>query len=270
MAEAASKIGLIAGNRALPLILAREIRSEGKRRIIAAGFEGETNPELAGIVDEMVWLKVGQLSKLISTFQSRGVTECLMAGQIAPKNLFDLRPDLRAVAMLLRLKQKNAHTLFGAIADELAKDGVHLIDARPWLKRFMPGPGFLLGPKLSESQRDDMEFGHRVAREVSALEIGQTVVVRRKAVVAVEALEGTDATIRRAGEVAGPGCVVAKACEPEHDMRFDIPVIGSETMKAMREAQATCIGVEAGRVLLFNRPELIAEADASGLTLIAL
>lgn len=258
MAEAASKIGLIAGNRALPLILAREIRSEGKRRIIAAGFEGETNPELAGIVDEMIWLKVGQLSKLISTFQSRGVTECLMAGQIAPKNLFDLRPDLRAVAMLLRLKQKNAHTLFGAIADELAKDGVQLIDARPWLKRFMPGPGFLLGPKLSETQRDDMEFGHRVAREVSALEIGQTVVVKNGTVLAVEAFEGTDACLRRGGTLAGAkgGAVAVKVPKKNHDFRFDIPCIGPQTLETCANAQISLMAFEPSQTLLLEMDSL--------------
>src|SRR6266403_598871 len=142
-------LGIIAGNRSLPLIFARQARNLGAKRLVAVAFEGETNPELVPLVDDIVWLKVGQLSKTISAFTSRGVNQCVMVGQIAPKNLFDLRPDLRALTMLLKLKEKNAHTIFGAIADELKKDGVELIDATPWLKPLLPAAGFSLGPKLS-------------------------------------------------------------------------------------------------------------------------
>src|SRR4029077_15725646 len=132
----------------------------------AAACEGETNPSLAALVDEIVWLKVGQLSKLIKTFTDRGVKQCVMVGQIAPKNLFDLRPDLRAMGLLLKLKEKNAHTIFGAIASELKQDGVELIEATPWMRTYMPGPGFRIGPALSENQKKDVEFGYRIAKEV--------------------------------------------------------------------------------------------------------
>jgi len=162
------------------------------KRLVAVAFDGETNPELAKLVDDIVWLKVGQLSKMISAFTDRDVKQCVMLGQIAPKNLFDLRPDLRATAMLLQLKEKNAHTIFTAIADELKKDGVELIEATPWLRPLMPGSGFHLGPKLSEEQRTDVQFGHRIAKEVSRLEIGQTVVVKNGTVLAIEGFEGTD------------------------------------------------------------------------------
>ena len=143
-------LGLIAGNRSLPLLFAKEARRLGVKRLVAVAFEGETDPALASLVDEIVWLKVGQLSKMIAAFTDRGVKQCVMAGQIAPKNLYDLRPDLRAMGLLLRLKEKNAHTIFGAIADELKKDGVELIEATPWLKPLMPASGFQLGPKLSD------------------------------------------------------------------------------------------------------------------------
>ncbi len=156
---APASLGLIAGNRTLPLEFSRQARAAGVKQLVAVAFDGETDPALAQLVDEIIWLKVGQLSKMISTFTDRGVKQCVMVGQIAPKNLYDLRPDLRAMGMLLRLKEKNAHTIFGAIADELQKDGVELIDATPWLAPLMPGAGFHLGPKLSDEQRADMEFG---------------------------------------------------------------------------------------------------------------
>src|SRR5215831_1407320 len=164
MMDSIESLGLIAGNRSLPLIFAQQARRMGVKKLVAAAFEGETDPALAPLVDEIVWLKVGQLSKLIATFSQRGVKQCVMAGQIAPKNLFDVRPDLRAMGILLRLKEKNAHTIFGAIADELKKDGVELIEATPWLKRLMPANGFQLGPKLSADQKADLEFGFKMAK----------------------------------------------------------------------------------------------------------
>src|SRR5436309_2205526 len=156
-------LGLIAGNRSLPLLFAQQARSLGVKRLVAVAFDGETDPALASLVDEIVWLKVGQLSKMVAAFTDRGIQHCVMAGQIAPKNLFDLRPDLRALGMLFRLKEKNAHTIFGAIAEELQKDGVELIEATPWLQPLMPVQGFLLGPKLTAEQQADVEFGLRIA-----------------------------------------------------------------------------------------------------------
>ena len=160
-------LGIIAGNRSLPLLFAKEARRQGIKRLLAVAFEGETDPALAPLVDEIVWLKVGQLSKMLAAFTDRGIKHCVMAGQIAPKNLFEIRPDIRALALLLRLREKNAHTVFGAIAAELKREGVELIEATPWLKPLMPGTGFQLGPKLSDAQRADVEFGFRIAKEVS-------------------------------------------------------------------------------------------------------
>src|SRR6185369_3052086 len=169
MVKATEQLGLIAGNRSLPLEFARQAKQMGVERLVAVAFEGETDPALAGLVEEIVWVKVGQLSKMISAFTQRGVKRCVMAGQIAPRNLYDVRPDLRAMGVLFRLKQKNAHTIFGAVADELKKDGVELIEATPWLAPLMPGKDFQLGPKLSAEQRADMEFGFRIAKETSRL-----------------------------------------------------------------------------------------------------
>src|ERR1041384_6561899 len=167
-------LGIIAGNRSLPLVLATEARKQGVQKIVAVAFEGETDPALAQLVDEVVWLRVGQLGKMIKAFTERGITRCVMVGQIAPKNLFDLRPDVRAMTTLLRLKERNAHTIFGAIADELRKDGVELIEATPWLRESMPVAGHIAGPKPNKEQQDDVEFGSRIAKEISRLEIGQT------------------------------------------------------------------------------------------------
>ena len=205
-------LGIIAGNRSLPLTLAREARRLGVRRLVAVAFEGETDPGLAPLVDEIVWLKVGQLSKMISAFTDRGIGQCVMVGQIAPKNLYDIRPDLRAMALLLRLKEKNAHTIFGAVAEELKSEGVQLLEGTRWLRPLMPGNGFQIGPRLSSEQKADVEFGFRIAKEMSRLEIGQTVLVKEGTVLAVEAFEGTDNCLARGGTLAGKkgGAVAVK------------------------------------------------------------
>ncbi len=248
-------IGLIAGNRALPLVFARQAKAMGVRRLVAVGFEGETDPALASLVDEIVWLRVGQLSKLIGAFTQRGITRCVMAGQIAPKNLYDVRPDLRAMGVLLRLKEKNAHTIFGAIADELKKDGVELVEAVPWLRPLMPGPGFQLGPKPTAAQHADIELGFRLAKEVARMEIGQTVVVKEGAVLAVEAFEGTDRCLTRGGELAGQGegAVAVKVAKHNHDLRFDIPCLGPETLQVCAAAGIRALAFESGRSLLLEQ-----------------
>ena len=258
MADNVETLGIIAGNRSLPMLLARQARAMGVKRLVAVAVEGETDPGLADLVDDIVWLKVGQISKLISAFTELGVKQCVMVGQIAPKNLFDLRPDLRAMGMLLRLKEKNAHTIFGAIAEELKKDGVELVEATPWLQPQMPDAGFLVGPKLSDVQRSDVEFGARVAKEVSRLEIGQTVVVKDGTVLAVEGFEGTDQCLARGGELAGKagGAVAVKVAKLGHDMRFDIPCIGLRTLQVCAEKGIAVVAFEARKTLLLDDDEV--------------
>ena len=250
-------LGIIAGSRSLPLIVAREARAQGIKRLVAVAFEGETDPALAPLVDEIAWLKVGQLAKMISAFTDRGVNRCVMAGQIAPKNLFDLRPDFRAIGLLLRLKEKNAHTVFGAIADELKKDGVELVPALPWLQSLMPPPGFAIGPPLTPAQTDDVAFGLRIAKEISRLEIGQLVVVKNGVALAIEAFEGTDQCLARGGELAGrDGAAVAvKVARERHDMRFDIPCLGPQTLETCATAKIAVLALEAGRTLLLEREQ---------------
>lgn len=255
MTTTPDSLGIIAGSRSLPLELARGARHAGVKRIVAVAVEGETDPRLAELVDDIVWLKVGQLSKMISAFSNRGVTKCVMAGQVAPKNLYDLRPDLRTLGVFLRLKERNAHTLFGAVAEELMKDGVELVEGTPWLQRLMPGAGFCVGPKPDAGQREDIEFGTRIAREVSRLEIGQVAVVKRGTVLAVEGFEGTDSCLARGGELAGKqgGAVAIKVAKENHDMRFDIPCIGPKTLETCAASGIAVLAFEAGRSLMLEQ-----------------
>ena len=267
---ALDSLGIIAGNRSLPLEFARQARAAGVKKLVAVAFENETDPVLAELVDDIVWLRVGQLSKMIAAFTDRGLRQCVMVGQIAPKNLFDVRPDLRAMALLFKLKEKNAHTIFGAIADELKKDGVELINATPWLAPLMPGKNFHLGPKLSAEQREDVEFGFRIAKEVSRLEIGQIVVVKNGTVLAVEGFEGTDKCLARGGELAGRdgGAVAVKVAREKHDMRFDIPCLGAKTLEVCAAARISVLAIEAGKALLLEREacERLAKKDKISLT----
>ncbi len=272
MVTTPASLGLIAGNRTLPLEFSRQARAAGVKKLVAVAFEGETDPALAALVDEIIWLKVGQLSKMIAAFTDRGVQQCVMVGQIAPKNLYDLRPDLRTIGVLLRLKEKNAHTIFGAIADELQKDGVELIPATPWLSPLMPGAGFHLGAKLSDEQRADVEFAFRIAKEVSRLEIGQTVVVKNGSVLAVEGFEGTDKCLARGGGLAGKdgGAVAVKVAKLNHDMRFDIPCIGPQTLETCAASGVAVLALESGKTLLLEREacETLAKKNRLSLTTI--
>lgn len=255
----------------MPLLFARQARALGVKRLVAVAFESETDPSLASLVDEVVWLKVGQLAKMIGAFTDRGIRRCVMLGQIAPKNLFDLRPDLRAMGVMLRLKEKNAHTIFGAIADELGNDGVELIEATPWLEPLMPGAGFRLGAALSDAQSEDVRFGFRIAKEVSRLEIGQLVVVKNGTVLAVEGFEGTDKCLARGGELAGKdgGAVAVKVAKERHDMRFDVPCVGPRTLETCAAAGVSVLALEAGKTLVLEQEEVEALARKKRVTLIS-
>jgi len=251
-------VGLIAGNRTLPRVFAEQARKLGATRIVAVGFEGETDPTLAKAVDELVWLKVGQLGKLIAAFRERQIDRCVMLGQIAPSNLFNVRPDLRAVGLLLKLKERNAHTIFSAIGAELEKDGIQLVEATPWLRPIMMPSGLLLGPGLSETEATDVQFGFKIAKEISRLEIGQTVVVKEGTVLAVEGFEGTDECLRRGGQLAGKqgGAVAVKVAKEKHDMRFDVPCIGPTTVETCASAGIRVLAIEADQNLLLEREEV--------------
>lgn len=269
--DAASSLGIIAGSGSYPLLLARAARSAGVSRVCAAAFEGETDPALAALADDLAWMRVGQLGRLMAYFKTQGIQRAIMAGQIAPKNLFDLRPDFKTLLLLGRLQERNAESLFGAVADELAKAGVTLLPATTYLEHLLAPSGHIAGPALGKRQGADAAYAMRIAKQVSALDIGQAVVVRHGTVLAVEAFEGTDAAIRRGGALAGKGgAVLAKVSKPRQDLRFDVPVIGPRTLETAAEAKVAVIAVEAGQTLLLERETLLALAAAKGISVIGL
>ncbi|MDA7524232.1 UDP-2,3-diacylglucosamine diphosphatase LpxI [Verrucomicrobia bacterium] len=253
-----STLGLIAGGLSLPLEMVQLLRSAGVRKLVVVAFEGETDPALEVMVDELVWLRVGQLSKMIRYFKSHGVGQCIMAGRIAPKNLFDIKPDLRAASLLFRLKEKNAHTIFGGIGDELKKDGIDLIEAVPWIQDIMPGEGFLIGSPLKAKQLDDVAYGFKLAKEVSRLDIGQSVVVKNGTVLAVEGFEGTDDCLSRGGQLAGKKgeAIGVKVAKLDHDMRFDIPCIGLQTIENCIQHKFRALAFEPGKIILLEQESI--------------
>jgi DUF1009 family protein len=261
-------LGIIAGNGVYPRLLADAARKAGVKRISAAAFTGETDPVLQQHVDVLEWMRVGQLNRLLTFFRAHDIHHAIMAGQIAPKNLFDLRPDWKALILLGTLKERNAESIFVAIADELAKIDVELLPATTFLEDSLAASGLIAGPKLSRNEEDDVDLGWRIAKEIARLDIGQTVLVRNGTVVAVEALEGTNDAIRRGGELASSGAVMVKVAKPSQDMRFDVPVIGVETMRVAAEAKLRVIAVEAEKTLLLERDAIVDLANHSKISIV--
>jgi len=252
---------LIAGSGDYPRLVIEGARRAGVSKISIAAFEGETDRNLAVLADSAEWMRVGQLGRLIASAKKSGARRALMAGQITPGNLFNLRPDFRALLILAKLKERNAETLFGAVAAELSNAGVELVNATTFLEDHIAPKGPIAGPPLKPRQKSDLEFGFRIARETSRLDIGQTVVVKNGTVLAVEAFEGTNEAIRRGGRLGQGGAVLVKVSKPGQDMRFDVPVVGTKTLETAADAGVKVLGVEAGSTLLLNRP-LVCETAA--------
>jgi DUF1009 family protein len=214
-------------------------------------------------------MRVGQLGRLLKFFRSQGIQHAIMAGQIAPKNLFDLRPDLKALMLMGKLKERNAESIFAAVADELAKIDIDLLPATTFLEDWLAQRGVIAGPKLSPRQEHDVELGWNVAKEIARLDIGQTIVIKNGTIVAVEALEGTNEAIKRGGSLAHEGAIMVKVSKPNQDMRFDVPVIGIETVRIAAESRVRVIAIEAGKTLLLERDAVIALADGSNISVVA-
>jgi DUF1009 family protein len=261
-------LGIIAGSGAYPRLVARSARACGVKKIVAAAFTGETDPDLGKEVDEIEWMRVGQLGRLLDFFRHAGVSQGMMAGQIAPKNLFDLRPDWKALLLLARLKRRNAETIFGAIADELARAGVELLPAVTFLDDCLSSAGLIAGRTLTRREEADVSYGLEIARETSRLDIGQTVIVKNGTVLAVEAFEGTNEAIKRGGALAQKGAVMVKVAKPNQDLRFDVPVIGVETIRIAAEAKVRVIAIEAGKVLLLEKEDLISLATRANVSVV--
>jgi DUF1009 family protein len=263
-------LGLIAGRGVYPAEWLQAARAAGPARIFMAAFHGETSPDLADAVDGVEWMRVGQLGRLFKFFQGAGVKEAVMAGQITPGNLFDLRPDMQALLLLARLKERNAASLFGAIADALSQRGIELLPATTFMEDRLPQSGWRIGPRPARATLHDLEFGWKMAKETSRLDIGQTVVVRAGTVLAVEAFEGTNDAMRRGGSLGKGRGVVVKVSKPEQDMRFDVPVIGPRTLEVAAESGLTAIGIEAKKTLLLEAQKLSHLAESLNITVMAL
>ena len=262
-------LGIIAGNGVYPRLLADSARNAGVKKIVAAAFADETDSALKQHVDLIEWMRVGQMSRLLNFFREQNIHHAIMAGQIAPKNLFNLRPDWRALLLLARLKQRNAESIFAAIADELAKIDVDLLPATTFLEDFLAPAGLIAGPKLTHREEEDVDLGWKIAKEIARLDIGQTVIVKNGTVVAVEALEGTNETIKRGGRLSRKGALVVKVAKLDQDMRFDVPVIGVETILIATDVKVRAIAVEAGRTLLLEKDVIVDLAERANISIIA-
>jgi DUF1009 family protein len=274
--------GLIAGNGRFPFMVVEGARRAGVSLSVAAIRE-ETDPLIEKEVESLTWVGIGQLGKMIRFFKGEGVEKAIMAGQIKHVQIFSgAVPDARMLKMLLKLPRRNTNSLIGAIADELASEGIDLIDSTYFLQDYLPAVGTLTHRKPSAAERADVDYGLEIAREMSRLDLGQTIIVRGKACVAIEAMEGTDATIQRAGELmrgrearskikltSGP-LTVLKLSKPDQDMRFDVPVVGVPTIESMLDAGATCLCVSAGKTLMFDRDEMIVLADKNKIAILAI
>ncbi len=267
--EMPETLGVIAGRGTYPWQLARSAHAQGVKHVVAFAFKGETERVISKYADEVVWLRLGQLGALLDAVQSRGISRIVMAGQIKPTHLFSLRLDGKAIGILRTLKTKNAHTIFGAIGDELRAVGAELQPAYRFMETEMPAVGVLGLRAPSEREQADIQLGAQVAKITSGLEIGQTVVVKDGTVLAVEGFEGTDETILRAGKLGGAGAVVVKVAKRGHDMRFDIPIIGTRTFQMLKKAKISCLAVEANRTILLEREKLVAEAERLGIAFVA-
>jgi DUF1009 family protein len=262
------KIGLIAGNGIFPIEFAKAAKKKGLE-VIAVAHEGETLPELAEWADAVFWIKVGQLGKLIKIFKEQGVRDVLMAGGIKKTRLFSgALPDLRGAALLARMIHKKDDSILRAVAEDLESEGISVRESTLYLDSILAPSGVLTKRKPSKDEWKDIEFGWQMAKEVGRLDIGQTVAVKDQAVLAVEAIEGTDEAIRRGGKLCNGGAVVVKICKPQQDLRFDLPAAGVQTIATMKEVKAACLAVEAGKTIILDKESVIAEANKAGIVIV--
>jgi len=263
-----SELGIIAGKGVYPLLLAESAKAQGVKRTVAIAFKKETRRTIEGAVDEVNWIHLGQLGRMLDALKESGVKHVVMAGQITPTHLFTVRMDAKLIELLKRLPKRNAETIFGAVGDELRAMGIELLPASSFMEAHMPTEGQLSRRSPTPREAADIEFGFDVAKTTSGIDIGQTVVIKEGTILAVEAFEGTDATILRAGKLGGPGATVVKVAKPGHDMRFDIPVIGLHTVKVLRKAGVSVLALEAGRAILLERERIIRKLDEMGVAVV--
>jgi DUF1009 family protein len=263
------KFGLIAGNGKFPFMVLEGARNSGAEMAVAAIRE-ETDPQIEDLADTVKWVGIGQLGRMIRFFKDQGVEKAIMAGQVKHVQIFSRAvPDARMLKVLLKLPRRNTDSLIGAIASELQSEGIELIDSTYFLQDSLPQSGPLTSREPDKHEREDIEYGLEIAHEIARLDLGQTIVVRGKACVAIEAMEGTDETIRRAGRLVQKRLTVVKIAKPNQDMRFDVPVVGVPTLETMVEAGATCLCITAGKTLMFDRAEMIRLANQKKISIVA-
>ncbi|MBX3288048.1 MAG: UDP-2,3-diacylglucosamine diphosphatase LpxI [Acidobacteria bacterium] len=262
------RYGLIAGNGQFPFLVVEGAKKAGAELSIVAIRE-ETDPKIDDVADDVVWVGIGQLGKMLSHFKKKGVEKVMMAGQVKHVQIFSgALPDIRMLKMLWNLPRRNTDALIGGIAAELAKDGLELIDSTYFIGDHLAPSGVMTKRKPNDVELGNIKYGLHVANEIARLDLGQTIVVRASACVAIEAMEGTDETIIRAGKLAKGKLTVVKVSKPDQDMRFDVPVVGVPTIEVMHSAGATCLSVTSGKTLIFEKEEMIKLADKLGICVI--
>jgi DUF1009 family protein len=262
------KYGLIAGNGRFPFLVLDGARRRGFELAVIA-IKEETDPSIEELASQTAWVGIGQLGKMISFFTAHGVDSVIMAGQVKHVQIFSgALPDLRMAKMLWNLPRRNTDALIGGVAAELAKEGIELIDSTYFIPEHLAPTGPLTKRKPSDTEQENINYGLYIADEISRLDLGQTIVVRAKACVAIEAMEGTDAAIERAGKLAHGKLTVIKVAKPAQDMRFDVPVVGLPTVRAMIDAGATCLSITAGKTLVFDRDEMVSLANANKICIV--
>lgn len=270
MPEEKEVIGLIAGGGQFPLMVADAARKQGLRMVAIAHY-GETEPSLEDKVDKTIWIKLGQLGQLIRGLKKNGVTKALMAGTITKRRMFEnVRPDFKGLAIMSKLAIFHDDDILRAVARELAKEEITIVSSTRYLPELLAPEGCLTKKKPNRAEELDVRFGWKVAKELGRLDVGQSVVVRKKTVLALEAIDGTDATILRGGLLAKKGAVVVKVSKPNQDLRFDVPCVGLETIKVMSRVKAAVLAVEASSTLIFDREEMVAKADKGNISIVSL
>lgn len=262
-------IGLIAGGGRFPLMVADSAKRKG-HPVVAVAHRGDTDPSLADRVDKMIWINLGQLGELIKALKKNDVHKALMAGTITKRRMLSkIKPDFKGLTLMSKLAIFHDDGILRAVAKELEKNDIQIVSATLLMPELLAPPGCLTRRKPTKSEREDIQVGWEVAKELGKLDIGQCVVVRRKTVLALEAIEGTDATILRGGKLAKEKAVVIKVSKPNQDFRFDIPSVGLKTVKVMAEVKASVLAVEAGKTLMFDKPEMISFADKAGISIVS-
>lgn len=261
-------IGIIAGGGQFPILAAESAGKQGFR-VVAVAHQGDTDPALADVADKLAWVKLGQLGKIIDVFKKEGVKKALMAGSISKKNMFGkMMPDLKGISFLSKMAILHDDGILRAVASEFEKEGIEIVSSTHYLPELIAPEGCLTKKRPDKAQREDIRLGWDVAKELGRLDVGQCVVIRNRTVLAIEAIDGTNETIKRGGRIAGKDAVVIKVSKPEQDLRFDVPSAGLETLEVMADVKASVLALEAGKTLLFDRQKMIEYADKTGISIV--